>query len=37
MLNQIVLVGRITSDLEVKELEEGKKGNIINSSSTKKL
>ena len=25
MLNQIVLVGRLTSDLEVKELEEGKK------------
>ena len=25
MLNQVVLVGRLTSDIEVKELEEGKK------------
>ena len=29
MLNQIVLVGRITSDLEVKELEEGKKETLL--------
>ena len=26
MLNQVVLVGRLTSDLEAKELEDGKKG-----------
>ena len=25
MLNQVVLVGRLTSDLEAKELEDGKK------------
>ena len=25
MLNQVVLVGRLTSDLETKELEDGKK------------
>ena len=29
MLNQIVLVGRLTSDPEIKELEEGKKYSYI--------
>lgn len=29
MLNQIVLVGRLTSDLEVKELEGGKKETLL--------
>jgi len=29
MLNQVVLVGRLTSDLEVKELEGGKKETLL--------